>query len=283
MSKIRINDLARELEVKSREILDVLTTVGVSRALRSGAEFRENFFAPRSRRRRDQDQDRPLPHLAPWRCPARHPTKSSRRTSRRASGCPTAGCAATRRNQSRSSPRSSSTSSAEGCSAEARRRAASAARAENRDSRFGCSDLPSTISRRNSAQGSRSPGCSNHSRSFRQRRHAWDRRSPARYSYASGRTCREPAARRSASVERYPDATSRARQADRSHCAAATHDHAPNRPPSGLQGPCASAGSNAIKYRFASRTRTPRTRSTDLSAHRKARRARTIAPTASSR
>src|ERR1039458_5783317 len=30
MSKIRINDLARELEVKSKEIIDVLTTVGVT-------------------------------------------------------------------------------------------------------------------------------------------------------------------------------------------------------------------------------------------------------------
>src|SRR3954452_22670490 len=30
MSKVRINDLARELEVKSREILDVLTAVGVT-------------------------------------------------------------------------------------------------------------------------------------------------------------------------------------------------------------------------------------------------------------
>ena len=30
MSKVRINDLARELEVKSREILDVLTEVGVT-------------------------------------------------------------------------------------------------------------------------------------------------------------------------------------------------------------------------------------------------------------
>jgi translation initiation factor IF-2 len=30
MSKIRINDLARELEVKSKEILDVLTTVGIT-------------------------------------------------------------------------------------------------------------------------------------------------------------------------------------------------------------------------------------------------------------
>src|ERR1700687_828109 len=30
MSKIRINDLARELEVKSKEILDVLATVGVT-------------------------------------------------------------------------------------------------------------------------------------------------------------------------------------------------------------------------------------------------------------
>jgi len=30
MSKIRINDLARELEVKSKEILDTLTTVGVT-------------------------------------------------------------------------------------------------------------------------------------------------------------------------------------------------------------------------------------------------------------
>jgi translation initiation factor IF-2 len=30
MSKVRINDLARELEVKSRAILDVLTAVGVT-------------------------------------------------------------------------------------------------------------------------------------------------------------------------------------------------------------------------------------------------------------
>ncbi|MGA9504419.1 MAG: translation initiation factor IF-2 N-terminal domain-containing protein, partial [Terriglobales bacterium] len=30
MSKIRINDLARELEVKSKEILDTLTTVGIT-------------------------------------------------------------------------------------------------------------------------------------------------------------------------------------------------------------------------------------------------------------
>src|SRR5271170_5213061 len=30
MSKVRINDLARELEVKSREILDALTAVGVT-------------------------------------------------------------------------------------------------------------------------------------------------------------------------------------------------------------------------------------------------------------
>ncbi|MGB8773451.1 MAG: translation initiation factor IF-2 N-terminal domain-containing protein, partial [Terriglobales bacterium] len=30
MSKIRINDLARELEVKSKEILDALTTVGIT-------------------------------------------------------------------------------------------------------------------------------------------------------------------------------------------------------------------------------------------------------------
>ena len=30
MSKVRINDLARELEVKSKAILDVLTAVGVT-------------------------------------------------------------------------------------------------------------------------------------------------------------------------------------------------------------------------------------------------------------
>ena len=30
MSKVRINDLARELEVKSREILDTLAAVGVT-------------------------------------------------------------------------------------------------------------------------------------------------------------------------------------------------------------------------------------------------------------
>ena len=32
MSKVRINDLARELEVKSRSILDALTAVGVTEA-----------------------------------------------------------------------------------------------------------------------------------------------------------------------------------------------------------------------------------------------------------
>ena len=30
MSKVRVNDLARELEVKSKEILDALTAVGVT-------------------------------------------------------------------------------------------------------------------------------------------------------------------------------------------------------------------------------------------------------------
>src|SRR5664280_3578095 len=54
MSKVRINDLARELEVKSRSILDALTAVGVtepkthSSSIESGeAEQVRNYFKNR--------------------------------------------------------------------------------------------------------------------------------------------------------------------------------------------------------------------------------------------
>ena len=78
MSKIRINDLARELEVKSKEILDVLTTVGVTekkthsssledheaelvrkhlRGRSEGAPSSAKTSRAVARRRRNQDQD----------------------------------------------------------------------------------------------------------------------------------------------------------------------------------------------------------------------------------
>ena len=82
MSKIRINDLARELEVKSKSILDVLPEIGVTEKkshsssledheadkvrarLRSAspAQTSSRICAARPRRcRRNQDQDRPFP------------------------------------------------------------------------------------------------------------------------------------------------------------------------------------------------------------------------------
>ena len=84
MGKIRINDLARELEVKSKSILDVLPEVGVTEkkshsssledheADKVRARLRAASAAPSSSRssrpgasrwRRDQDQDRPLQYF----------------------------------------------------------------------------------------------------------------------------------------------------------------------------------------------------------------------------
>src|ERR1700686_964407 len=42
MSKVRINDLARELEVKSKAILDVLTEVGVTEKKTHSSSLEEN-------------------------------------------------------------------------------------------------------------------------------------------------------------------------------------------------------------------------------------------------
>src|ERR1700719_4727667 len=42
MSKVRINDLARELEVKSKAILDVLTVVGVTEKKTHSSSLEEN-------------------------------------------------------------------------------------------------------------------------------------------------------------------------------------------------------------------------------------------------
>ncbi len=95
MSKVRINDLARELEVKSKAILDVLLEVGVTEkkthsssiedheAAKVRAHFRATAgeagrfgkavaFQPR-RKRRNQDQDRSFPHFPSRRCSERHP------------------------------------------------------------------------------------------------------------------------------------------------------------------------------------------------------------------
>ena len=81
MSKIRINDLARELEVKSKVILDALTAVGVTEKkthsssveeheaekvrahIRGASEAQTSIVFPSQPRRSrgDQDQDRPFP------------------------------------------------------------------------------------------------------------------------------------------------------------------------------------------------------------------------------
>ena len=78
MSKVRINDLARELEVKSKAILDALAHVGVTEKKTHSSSLEEHeaekvrvhlrgsseaavvdckVRAPAARRRRNQDQD----------------------------------------------------------------------------------------------------------------------------------------------------------------------------------------------------------------------------------
>ena len=89
MSKVRINDLARELEVKSKAILDALPLVGVTEKKTHSSSLEEHeaekvrvhlrgsseaqsavcpFCAPAARRRRNQDQDRFVAHLPARRC-----------------------------------------------------------------------------------------------------------------------------------------------------------------------------------------------------------------------
>ncbi len=64
MSKVRINDLARELEVKSREILDTLTAVGVtekkthSSSLESDEAERVRAYLQRGSRASGESQNR---------------------------------------------------------------------------------------------------------------------------------------------------------------------------------------------------------------------------------
>ena len=210
MSKIRINDLARELEVKSKEILDVLTTVGVTekkthsssledheaelvrktspRPLRRSAQFGEDF-ACRARRRRDQDQDRPLAYLAPWRRTARHhAAKGNSRTSCGASGSQAAGCPAGGRSEGRNCGRSSD--AAQGSAAEARNRSSCAASTENGDAGIGSGHVPPAVGGRDSAQSSRDTTRRDHTGCLRQYSTACDRRSAAGgYSCRAGRKC----------------------------------------------------------------------------------------------
>ena len=87
MSKVRINDLARELEVKSKAILDVLPksespkkrripVLSRNTKLRKCALISAHRRAPSGkgpvacprRSRRNQNQDRSIPHLQAWRC-----------------------------------------------------------------------------------------------------------------------------------------------------------------------------------------------------------------------
>ena len=66
MSKVRINDLARELEVKSREILDALTAVGVtekkthSSSLESDEAERVRAYLQRGSRGSSESQNRSI-------------------------------------------------------------------------------------------------------------------------------------------------------------------------------------------------------------------------------
>ena len=92
MSKVRINDLARELEVKSKAILDTLALVGVTEKKTHSSSLEEHEaekvrvlppllggrfvlggqgqFARIARRRRNQNQNRSVKHFPSWRCAA---------------------------------------------------------------------------------------------------------------------------------------------------------------------------------------------------------------------
>ncbi|HEY0161863.1 MAG TPA: translation initiation factor IF-2 N-terminal domain-containing protein, partial [Edaphobacter sp.] len=59
MSKVRINDLARELEVKSKEILDALTAVGVTEKKTHSSSIE------------DDEADKVRRHLTGGRAPSR--------------------------------------------------------------------------------------------------------------------------------------------------------------------------------------------------------------------
>ena len=83
MSKVRINDLARELEVKSRAILDALTHVGVTEKKTHSSSLEEDE-AERVRQhfqrsgkngagaakvdKRAETEDRLVAGLQAWRC-----------------------------------------------------------------------------------------------------------------------------------------------------------------------------------------------------------------------
>src|ERR1700743_3002850 len=77
MSKVRINDLARELEVKSKSILDALTAVGVTEKKTHSSSIEENEAeqvrayltrgtrpATAARRAADNNPTFNLPHVA---------------------------------------------------------------------------------------------------------------------------------------------------------------------------------------------------------------------------
>ena len=121
MSKVRINDLARELEVKSKAILDALPIVGVTEKKTHSSSLEEHeaekvrahirgssegavvvcpFCAPAAWRRRNQDQDRFVAYLPAGRCAQSHHPKEGSDSgsgpahraacSRQASGCASA-------------------------------------------------------------------------------------------------------------------------------------------------------------------------------------------------
>ena len=96
MSKVRINDLARELEVKSRVILDILPEVGVTEkkthsssveedeAVRVRAALGRGGKAASKRgetaAERAEAKDRFVQHFPAWRCIAGH--SAAERTTR---------------------------------------------------------------------------------------------------------------------------------------------------------------------------------------------------------
>src|SRR5271165_5808829 len=111
MSKVRINDLARELEVKSKAILDTLPIVGVTEKkthsssleeheaekvrvyLRGSSEAQSpSARAARPLRGRNQDEDRFIAHLPAGRCAEGHHATEGSGGASGARGSASSGC-----------------------------------------------------------------------------------------------------------------------------------------------------------------------------------------------
>ena len=78
MSKIRINELARQLEVKSREVIDKLHELGIAEKVTHSSSIDEDK-ADQLRRYYSGESHAPRPHHAPGTAPAPQSRSAARR------------------------------------------------------------------------------------------------------------------------------------------------------------------------------------------------------------